>query len=222
MVGDWALNGRRIYVREACAALLLCFGLCTFALADKASSPNFSLLGVGCTIINLCGSSLVANLQQKALQGSEKKRNSAAEQEDLVFWQYLIAALICFAISQATGELSQGIVFLSRAPLLAHLNLLGYLVGGYLGLQPLLRIFQEYDATRGHVVTSLRKVITFATSFIVFPKPLTSLHIGGALASALGGFMLQRLRDRKPVLPERIVPPFKRNTMSRRVPFMSS
>lgn len=201
MLGEWVLNGRRMSVREAGAAVLLCSGLCTFALADKASSPNFSLIGVGCTVVNLTGSSLVANLQQKALQGSEKKRSSAAEQEDLVFWQYLIAACICLIVCIVTGELSSGMLFLSHAPWFARANLLGYLFGGYAGLQPLLRIFQEYDATRGHVVTSLRKVITFASSFIVFPKPLTVFHLIGALASALGALMLQRLRDQKPALP---------------------
>ena len=45
------------------------------------------------------------------------------------------------------------------------------------------------------VVTSLRKIVTFTSSFMLFPKPFTALHAVSAACALTGAYALQRLRD---------------------------
>lgn len=107
MIGGLVVHGRRVNLLQWCAALLLFAGLACFGLADKLSSPRFTVAGVGLTLTSLLGGSLSGNLQQKAAQRGGDGKSKTQRKDDLLFWQYLIGGGLCLAVCLATGELAQ-------------------------------------------------------------------------------------------------------------------
>lgn len=124
------------------AALLLFLGLAIFGLADRLSSPRFTIIGVCLTLASLLGGSMSGNLQQKAAQRARDDKSKTERKDDLLFWQYLIGGFMCLVLCAGSGELSQGVGFMGTAGSDHFLNLFAFLTSGFAGLNPLLRLVQ--------------------------------------------------------------------------------
>ena len=100
------------------------------------------------------------------------------------------------------GELTAGIQMLQESSAFALLNMFGFMCGSYAGMHPMMKLTQQFDATSTQVVTSLRKILTFASSFLIFPKPFTYLHMFGVCAAMVGAWQLQSQRAGAKALSE--------------------
>ena len=123
-------------------------------------------------------------------------------QQALLFYQYGLGAVLCALICAVNGELTAGIQMLQESSLFALLNMLGFMCGSYAGMHPMMKLTQQFDATSTQVVTSLRKILTFASSFLFFPKPFTYLHMFGVCAAMAGAWQLQSQRAGAKALSE--------------------
>lgn len=154
MIGGWLIHGRPVTIKEWIAAMTLFVGLAAFGLADRLTSPKFTLTGVALTMGNLIGGSMSGNLQQKAIQRADGKTPSQRK-DDLMFFQYWLGAAMCLCLCMVNGELSDGIRFSRSASPWQLLNIAGFLLSLFLGLQPLLTLVQQYDATAATVSVAL-------------------------------------------------------------------
>lgn len=218
MIGGWCLFSRTISRSEWLAGSALFFGLVVFGLADGLSTPRFSMLGVVFTVVSLLGAAVVGNVQQRVLQDSSITADFMQRKNDLLFFQFSFSALLCAMVCLFNGEMSRGNEFLISLPASGRLNLLGFVGCSYLGMHPLVLITTNFGATSAQVATSLRKVVTFGISFIVFPKPFTLMHILGIIITIAGSWALQRLQEGNSVVPKLVVQvcnsPVSRNVRS--------
>jgi hypothetical protein len=58
-------------------------------------------------------------------------------------------------------------------------------------------LLPEFGATTAGIVVTLRKILTFGLSFIIFPKPFGALHMAGVALAVAGAALLQRHEDRR-------------------------
>eukprot|EP00746_Dinoflagellata_sp_MGD_P098061 gnl/MRDRNA2_/MRDRNA2_39428_c0_seq2.p1 gnl/MRDRNA2_/MRDRNA2_39428_c0~~gnl/MRDRNA2_/MRDRNA2_39428_c0_seq2.p1 ORF type:complete len:285 (+),score=39.54 gnl/MRDRNA2_/MRDRNA2_39428_c0_seq2:1-855(+) len=194
MVGATCMNRQRPSIAEQLWAFLMMLGLILFGLGDKLESPRFSAVGVFLITVNLIGSSLTANLQQRVLQGSSKTSETV---EILMLVQYAVSAFLLFLYTACTGELISALDWYRSAPSSTALATVADHVLSYIGLEAVMRITGEFDATRANVVCSGRKAVTFVFSYCLFPKPFGALHAIGLPLVLFGGFQLHRAKSHR-------------------------
>lgn len=201
MIGGIVMHSRAVRCAEWLAGTILFAGLALFGLADKATTPRFSVTGVVFTVFSLLCGSLCGNLQQRVLQECSIQPDVKQRKNDLLCFQYGISAACCVVICLVDGELWQGINYLSTASAWTCANMCAFLTCGFLGVQPLYTITSQFGATSAQIVTSLRKVTTFLASFLFFPKPFTIMHAIGAVTAVTAALGLQMLQEQKACFP---------------------
>merc|ERR1719487_108477 len=98
----------------------------------------------------------------------------------------------------ATDEFGSAMAWVLTAPLTSGLiPILLDGMFGYVGIQAVLKLSQDFDATRANVACSMRRVVTFILSFTVFPKPFGVLHAVGIILSLFGGLELHKSHKTK-------------------------
>jgi adenosine 3'-phospho 5'-phosphosulfate transporter B3 len=60
-----------------------------------------------------------------------------------------------------------------------------------------LLLIKYYGATNTEIVKSLRKVLSIALSFAIYPKPVNSRYLGGMVATCASLVLSYRLKRRK-------------------------
>ena len=134
---------------------------------------------------------------EKKLSKDERK---VLKNNLLLFSNLLISSLL-FMVCLFSGELVQGVIFFRNAPKrLALQQLLALLLSAY-GQQMVLTFNQRYGAVLCSIILTIRKVATFVTSVLLFPKPFNFGHIFGLTSVSLSTLLLQahllRLRNQQ-------------------------
>jgi hypothetical protein len=193
MLVAWALLGARPPLRDLFCGVLLCVGLSIFSLADKLFAPKFHPVGVALTVGSLLVGAVLNSLQQYTLH------NKSVDSNALLLVQSASGTVCCALFALANGELVDGIATLMDSPSEYWLLLLAHFSFLHLGVRKILTLMAVFDATSAQVVTSMRKVITFALSFVFFPhgKSFTMLHAFGICLSLGAAFILEHGRTRK-------------------------
>ncbi|CAE7704484.1 Slc35b3 [Symbiodinium sp. CCMP2592] len=190
LLGARWINKAALTARELFWALCMMSGLLLFALGDGLESARFTVLGLVFIAVNLAGSTLTANLQQSVLQPSASVAPSV---HGLMLVQYATASVVLFLQTSITGECSDAVRWYLRNRSAAFYTCLDNVLT-YLGLEAVMCITKEFDATRANVVCSGRKAITFVFSYFFFPKPFSMLHLFGLVLTILGGWSLQQAK----------------------------
>lgn len=198
-------------------ALSLCVtaGLVAFGLAERRDAPRFSTVGLLLVALNLCLSSVTFNLQQRVLQRSTGGMGTylagnGAEADPLVSarlmtFQYASAFCLTLTYAAVSGEFESFCKWCCRSGGAGGVwrELLPVVCGAVLtsvGVRALLCVTQEFDAPRASVITASRKAITFITSYLIFPKPFSALHLVGVILTIGGScgvhFALSKNRSR--------------------------
>ncbi|CAE7289550.1 SLC35B3 [Symbiodinium necroappetens] len=193
LLGARWINRTGLTARELFWALCMMSGLLLFALGDGLESARFTVLGIVFIAVNLAGSTLTANLQQSVLQPSASVATPAPSVRGLMLVQYATASVVLFLQTSVTGECSDAVRWYLRNRSAAFYTCLDNVLT-YLGLEAVMCITQEFDATRANVVCSGRKAITFVFSYFFFPKPFSMLHVFGLFLTILGGWSLQQAK----------------------------
>lgn len=172
------------------AALAMCVGLALFTVADSSVSPNFDSFGVMMICMALVCDAIIGNVQEKAMKLYK------ADNSEVVFYSYGIGFVYLFLIMTFTGHLFDGITFCSRVSdckLIVEFFLIEssffkhvfdtyglaflFSLSGYLGIQIVLTLVRTCGATLAATVTTARKAVTIAFSFLFFAKPFTMQYV---------------------------------------------
>lgn len=167
---------------------------------------------MGATLLTcgIGGSALVSVSQQASLQRRVWQRNARGyftwqlptqanvyskedEREALLFWSNLISIFLLGAVCMANGELQAGFKFFREVAVVkiwvAQLTAMALVS---FGQRLVLSLNGTYGATASAAVLTFRKVASFVTSVLVFPKPFHPLHAIGLFVIVTSAVMIQR------------------------------
>ncbi|KAH8298622.1 hypothetical protein KR018_002820 [Drosophila ironensis] len=161
LVGSILIQGKRYGPLDFAAAGCMCLGLAWFTLADSQMTPNFNLRGVAMISGALLCDAAIGNVQEKAM------REHRAPSSEVVFYSYGLG----FHPRETFGY---GFLFS---------------LSGYLGIQFVLALVRSSGAPIAATVTTARKAVTIAFSFLLFSKPFTFQYLWSGLIVVLGIYL---------------------------------
>jgi len=202
------LQGRRYSGEEYGAAALLVAGISLFCLGDVEVAPRFDARGVLLITGALFADAATSNFEEKTFF----RIPAPVAQAEVICCSSALSAAVGFLVLLPTGELGPAFRH-SRAnpavvPLLATAAVCGYLrrAARRGGLRMLtlrrsitfvLLLIRCYGATNTEIVKSLRKVLSIALSFAIYPKPVTRKYAAGFAVTCLSLLLTHRAKQRR-------------------------
>ncbi|XP_064552479.1 adenosine 3'-phospho 5'-phosphosulfate transporter 2 [Drosophila montana] len=183
LVGSIIIQGKRYGPLDFAAAMAMCIGLAWFTLADSQLTPNFNPLGVAMISGALLCDAAIGNVQEKAM------REHKAPSSEVVFYSYGLGFVYLFVIMLLTGNFFSGFAFCLVHPLETFGYGFLFSLSGYLGIQFVLALVRSSGAPLAATVTTARKAVTIAFSFLLFSKPFTVQYIWSGLIVVLGIYL---------------------------------
>lgn len=220
MLGVQASPQELIWGVGLMVGLLMLTGADETSVGESHRLNTAPLVGACMLFIGIGGSALVSVGQQAAIQRRCLHKNNSLKQstcpytwgppnsvplrgavlpskederEALLFWSNLISIFLLGSVCIANGELLQGVQFFREV---ATLNLwVAQFVGMSLvafGQRLVLTLNGSHGATASAAVLTFRKVVSFVTSVMVFPKPFHPFHGLGLMVVVVSAVMIQR------------------------------
>ncbi|XP_060658378.1 adenosine 3'-phospho 5'-phosphosulfate transporter 2 [Drosophila nasuta] len=183
LVGSILIQGKRYGPLDFAAALSMCIGLAWFTLADSQMTPNFNPWGVAMISGALLCDAAIGNVQEKAM------REHKAPSSEVVFYSYGLGFVYLFVIMLLTGNFFSGFAFCLAHPLETFGYGFLFSLSGYLGIQFVLALVRSSGAPLAATVTTARKAVTIAFSFVLFSKPFTVQYLWSGLIVVLGIYL---------------------------------
>lgn len=183
LIGSILIQGKKHGPLDFLAAIAMCIGLTLFTLADSQVSPNFNPFGVLLISMALLCDAAIGNVQEKAM------REHQAPNNEVVIYSYGIGFLYLSVIMLITGNLLPGIRFCMQHPVETYGYAFLFSLSGYLGIQIVLTLVRTCGAPLAATVTTARKAVTIALSFVFFSKPFTINYLWSGLIVVLGIYL---------------------------------
>ncbi|CAM9474450.1 unnamed protein product, partial [Chrysoparadoxa australica] len=163
-------NKRSIGKMEYLAALIICLGMVTFAMADAkgrrlCSSCFFFLLSSK----RVRADAILPNFQERVYEAG----SSRLEQ---TYYTNLCTAVILVCSMAASGNLSD-VVRVAMADGQLALCMVVYGVVAYVAIYFHMTVVKKYGGVTAVLVSNLRKFFTICLSFLLFPKPFSALYL---------------------------------------------
>jgi hypothetical protein len=174
-------------LRDYLVVGLLVFGLCVFIVGDASGSPQSTRLGIIYVTISMFGSAGLPMIQEHCMT----TYNSSIE--DLLYHTFLGSALMSLVMSLASGEFTQGVVFLvNTGSLHTWFIMFAFTIFGFLGSNFSAGLTLQYGALVNGISNTFRKALTLGLSFFLFPErnELTTHKIIGS-AIFFSGLMVR-------------------------------
>ena len=195
MLGGRFITGTRYSKADYAGAVLLAAGVALFsgaggnlsAAAAEQSSSSALAIGMGLLALTLCADALLGNWQERTM------KESCISPSQMMLCQSVFAAGVSALAALATGEMEGGMLLL-RAPgggRIAWL-LVTYATVMLLGTTAILTLVESYGAAAAVLVTLVRKCSSMFFSFMLWPKPLSWLHLLGATLVFAAPFAAKR------------------------------
>jgi adenosine 3'-phospho 5'-phosphosulfate transporter B3 len=165
-------------------ALALILGIACFVLADASVGLGTDAWGLAVLAVSLSADAFLGNMQTR-LFGVY-----GASQDEANYFSSVVTTLLLL-VGMAVGSPHE----LMAIPTLDWRAWAGLLVNGltgWVGMFPILALNQYYGAASTAFWTSLRKAVTVVLSFLMFPKPVSIVHVVGFLL--VGGGIWANLR----------------------------
>lgn len=192
MIVGTVLLGRRYSSAEYASAGLLVLGISMFCLGDVSVAPNFQARGVLLIVMALFADAATSNYEEKRFF----RVADPVPQAEVIFCSNLLGSVVAMAVLASTGELQPALAhshaYASVVPLLSAAA-----VCGYLSVTFVLTLIKHYGATNTEIVKSLRKVLSVALSFTIYPKPINAKYALGMTATVGSLLLSYRLQKRK-------------------------
>lgn len=155
-------------------------GLIGISLGDFKGKNKFSTIGVVAVVGSLISDSAASNLEDKALSVY------GASSDELVVVLYGIGSLLIGSVSIITGDF-----FSALNRIREHPECIPYLIAfgalGSIGIQFIYLIMKSYGSLTTVMMTSLRKAMTVALSFLIYKdKKFTKFHAVSIVMVATG------------------------------------
>ncbi|XP_065362393.1 adenosine 3'-phospho 5'-phosphosulfate transporter 2 [Calliphora vicina] len=183
MVGSILIQGKRYGPLDFAAAMAMCVGLAWFTLADSQISPNFNAMGVAMISGALLCDAAIGNVQEKAM------RDHRAPSSEVVLFSYGLGFVYLFVIMMVTGNFFNGFAFCLEHPRESFGYGFFFSLSGYLGIHFVLALVKSSGAPVAATVTTARKAVTIAISFVFFSKPFTIQYLWSGLVVVFGIYL---------------------------------
>ncbi|CAD7083300.1 unnamed protein product [Hermetia illucens] len=183
LIGSILIQKKRHGPLDFLAAIAMCIGLALFTLADSQVSPNFNTVGVAMISSALLCDAAIGNVQERAM------RENKAPNNEVVLYSYGIGFVYLLVIMIATGNLFSGLEFCLKHPVETYGYAFLFSLSGYLGIQFVLTLVRTCGAPLAATVTTARKAVTIAISFVFFTKPFTIQYVWSGLIVVLGIYL---------------------------------
>lgn len=183
LIGSILIQKKKHNLMDFVAAFAMCVGLIFFTLADSKVSPKFSTYGVIIISLALVFDAVIGNVQELAM-----KKHKAPNSE-VVFYSYGIGFLYLFVFMLLTGSFVSGFKFGWEHPKVTYGFSFLLSLTGYLGIQIVLTLVRTTGATTAVTVTTTRKAMSIAVSFIFFTKPFTWQYVWSGMIIVLGIYL---------------------------------
>ena len=141
----------------------------------------------------LVADAIIGNLQEKVM-----KNHPQAVNAEFIHFSYAIGFIYLLVCLCLTGNVISGYqAFASENPLTSYGITLVYSISGYLGVQVVLTMVRQFGAFTAVAVTSMRKALSIAVSFILFSKPFTLTYVVGGIIVLFGIYLNLVAKDRR-------------------------
>lgn len=187
------------------AACIMVSGLLMFSRADHSVGINMSVIGLSLLVASLFVDAFIGNIQEQVIEDFQIPMN------EMTLWSHGIGSIVLLVICVFTGELLPGISWLvSNGDQILWITLFGCC--GYCGVSAVFLLIQEHGVVVAVTVTSARKAATILFSYMIFPKPISSIHVFASLVFFIGVWLNiisknQKLKDDTIAFLQRLAPP---------------
>ena len=192
MAAGTIMQGRRYSGFEYLAASGLVVGILLFTMGDAELRPDFHPIGIALICVGVAADAATSNYEEKAFF----RAVTPASQPEVVTYSSLFGSIWALLLLLPTDELPAAV-----AHSLANSSVLPQLVAsavcGYVSVTFVLLLISLYGATVTEMVKSMRKVLTVALSFVLYPKPLSYKYALGSAAVLISLAATQELQRRK-------------------------
>mmetsp|Transcript_19384 Transcript_19384/g.73285 ORF Transcript_19384/g.73285 Transcript_19384/m.73285 type:complete len:352 (-) Transcript_19384:179-1234(-) len=193
LAGVAFLNKRYGWVQWGSAVMIL-LGLVLFTCGDAIVSSDFNAFGV----LMILGA-LMAEVAKAMTQERVMKKYSMAQPSELIFYDNFLSSFFTFLITICTGDFSSGLLWMlgsqTYTPTMTITTIACMVYMGFNGTSIVTAIVGQFGAVTAAMITTLRKASSILLSFIVFPKPFSTLHVVGGLVF-LAGLVINRMKKR--------------------------
>jgi adenosine 3'-phospho 5'-phosphosulfate transporter B3 len=208
------LLGKRFSSAQAAAAVMLCFGLIGFTLADKDQTESFSPLpadsasasasassssaasattGVVMLTVSVLLDATIPNFYERLFTPTAGTFGTqrAPATDFVMMWVNAVALITLAPALVLTGQLADALAYFAQ-PANWHLAvvLLVFALLSYAGISCMLLLTSEAGGIFSTALATARKAVTIALSFVLFPGKRFTPLVACAGALVLGGIAL--------------------------------
>ena len=141
----------------------------------------------------LVADAIIGNLQENVMKNHPRAINA-----EFIHFSYAIGFMYLLVCLCLTGNVISGyLAFASEKPLTSYGITLVYSISGYLGVQIVLTMVRQFGAFTAVAVTSMRKALSIAISFILFSKPFTLTYLVGGIIVLFGIYLNLVAKDKR-------------------------
>ena len=203
-----ALLGKRFSSAQAAAAVMLCFGLIGFTLADQdqtessvpaftstssASSAASATTGVIMLTVSVLLDATIPNFYERLFTPTAGTFGTqrAPATDFVMMWVNAVALITLAPVLVVTGQLADALTYFAQ-PANWHLAavLFVFALLSYAGISCMLLLTSEAGGIFSTALATARKAVTIALSFILFPGKQFTPLVACAGALVLGGIAL--------------------------------
>ncbi|XP_037045949.1 adenosine 3'-phospho 5'-phosphosulfate transporter 2 [Bradysia coprophila] len=183
LIGSILIQKKKHGALDFLAAICMCVGLTLFTLVDSELSPNFNATGVIMISTALLFDAVIGNVQEKAM------REHKATTNEVVLYSYGIGFIYLLVILVLSGRFVTGLRFCATYPIQTYGYAFLFSLSGYLGIQFVLTLVKTCGAPTAAAVTTARKAVTIAISFLLFTKPFSIQYLWSGLIVVIGIYL---------------------------------
>jgi len=193
MIGSLLLGGASYSLRQYLSVGAIILGTCIVSLGGKKSDQASSPMGIAFILLSLACDGLTGGLQDR-IKKKTKERGVSAKPYDLMFWTNLSMALVAVAVSLVLGDLTTGVNFTLKNPVILE-KILKFAVCSAIGQSFIFYTISEFNSLVCTTVTTTRKVFSVLLSIFLNGHQLSPVGWVGIGAASAG--ILSELSDDK-------------------------
>lgn len=183
LIGGILIQGKTFNVYDVSASIMMSIGLIFFTLADIKVQPDFEFLGIILILGALLADAAIGNVQEKQMKLYK------ASNIEVVFFSYSIGFIYLLLGEMVFDRLPDAFMFWLSHPIKTYGYAFIFSVTGYLGINIVLHLVKNFGALIAVTVTTCRKAVTIAMSFIFFTKPFTYQYLWAGLLVSFGIYL---------------------------------
>lgn len=166
-------NKKKVQWFEFMFGVFISLGMILFAAADFQVYPNFNFFGIILVCISVLADAFLPNFQERVFD------QGASRIEVTFFTNLFTLTAMTFSFS-LSGDLQYAFAYATANPHAMWLMIV-YTFIAYIAITYHMALVKEFGGITTVLVGNTRKAITIVLSFVLFPKPMSVLYIGGGV-----------------------------------------